>query len=243
MWRGAGSHDSYQRRGVRKWWVRSVFPGDRRNTTDRTTKPRFVLPQRPPQYHGPLTAAEAGRGINTANANAVRLVEDAILLYEYGRYGSAAALAVSAIEEAAKRHIILAIAAWGPQRGLWRAFRDHVEKIKPSQRATGHRLMTTDEATTEYLSKHDQGREFLEHRELGLYVDALAEKGRVRWWQPGRSFTKRTARRLIELAAVMTIDDRASTVSTERVMSALRRALQASTGPGPASRGSGAPQA
>ena len=53
-------------------------------------------------FSGPLTPQEVLEGINAAQTNALRLLDDAKLLMEAGRYPSAAALAILSIEERGK---------------------------------------------------------------------------------------------------------------------------------------------
>jgi AbiV family abortive infection protein len=52
------------------------------------------------QYNQKLTPESAAKGITAALENAKSLLQDAILLYDNGRYERSAALAILAIEEA-----------------------------------------------------------------------------------------------------------------------------------------------
>ncbi len=65
------------------------------------------------QYRGTLTADQIAEGINCANRNAMRLVEDAKLLLANDRLPSACSLAVLSIEESGKASILRRIACSG----------------------------------------------------------------------------------------------------------------------------------
>ncbi len=62
------------------------------------------------QYCGTLDCDALAEGMNAAQANARRLVDDARLLLNEGRYATAVALCVLAIEEAGKRRILRELA-------------------------------------------------------------------------------------------------------------------------------------
>jgi AbiV family abortive infection protein len=79
-----------------------------------------------------LSPSEMGSGIAVANRNARRLLGDAILLYESGRYPSATALAILAMEESAKWWTLLQAAVAHDAkaiRDVWRAYRTHEPKL------------------------------------------------------------------------------------------------------------------
>jgi len=83
------------------------------------------------QYKGRLSAAEVSLGINCARKNAQRVVGDADVLLGLGRYPSALALAVLAIEEAGKIPILrsLALARSDEEAKTdWRDYRKHTSK-------------------------------------------------------------------------------------------------------------------
>ena len=61
-------------------------------------------------FRGLLEPAQVAEGINVANANAVRLAEDATTLLAAGSYSTAASIAILAIEEAGKVSILRSLA-------------------------------------------------------------------------------------------------------------------------------------
>jgi AbiV family abortive infection protein len=85
-----------------------------------------------------LSPSEMGRGILVANRNARRLLGDGILLYEGARYPSAAALAVLAMEEAAKWSTLLQVTIAQDEKQIretWRLHTLHVPKLTRALRA------------------------------------------------------------------------------------------------------------
>src|SRR5271157_2624885 len=83
------------------------------------------------QYFGKLTAEKIAEGMNAARKNANRLVTDARLLYENGRYASALALAILSIEEVGKEPILRVLALAADEMDLrsgWRDYRSHAKK-------------------------------------------------------------------------------------------------------------------
>ncbi len=80
------------------------------------------------QYAGRLSAAQIAAGMNAAEDNAARLLADAQLLLDAGRYPTAASVAILCIEEAAKVSILRRIATCKDdteRRELWSAYRSH----------------------------------------------------------------------------------------------------------------------
>src|SRR5258708_19918801 len=87
------------------------------------------------QYAGRLSAAQIAAGMNAAEDNAARLLADAQLLLDAGRYPTAASVAILCIEEAAKVSILRRIATCKDdteRRELLRAYPSHRCKNPPS---------------------------------------------------------------------------------------------------------------
>jgi AbiV family abortive infection protein len=98
-------------------------------TNQRTTL--FSMASKLPQFRGTLGAQQVADGMNAAYRNAKRLVDDARLLFDAGRFPSAASLAVLAIEEAGKASILRRLACAPDQdtaRQAWREYRSHTAK-------------------------------------------------------------------------------------------------------------------
>ena len=82
-------------------------------------------------YKGKLSADQVAAGINAAIQNAKRLSEDASLLFEAGRFPSAASLAILSIEESGKVSILRALALAKTSEEIavaWRDYRSHTKK-------------------------------------------------------------------------------------------------------------------
>src|SRR5260370_21921451 len=77
---------------------------------------------------GRLSAEQIAAGMNADEDNAARLLADAQLLLDAGRYPTAASVAILCIEEAAKVSILRRIATCKDdteRRELWSAYRSH----------------------------------------------------------------------------------------------------------------------
>jgi AbiV family abortive infection protein len=89
-------------------------------------------PKRPlALFVGRLSPAKIAEGINAAERNAKRLAQDARFLLEAKRFPSAAALAILAIEEAGKAHVLrgMSVAKTDDEvKKTWKEFRSHTRK-------------------------------------------------------------------------------------------------------------------
>ncbi|PDT50911.1 MULTISPECIES: AbiV family abortive infection protein [Sinorhizobium] len=77
------------------------------------------------QYKGRSSAAEIAYGMNAAARNAKRLIHDAELLFENGRYPTALSIAILAIEEAGKISILRGLSVAPDDKTLIAAWRDY----------------------------------------------------------------------------------------------------------------------
>jgi hypothetical protein len=84
------------------------------------------------QYAGKLTPQQADEGISAASRNTTRLAADARLLFDHGRYASARALAILAIEENGKIPILHGITAASELelKSAWNDYRNHKQKTR-----------------------------------------------------------------------------------------------------------------
>ena len=83
------------------------------------------------EYRGALTPKQAAEGINAATRNAARLLADAEILYNAGRYATAAALAMLSIEESGKPKIVTRLVGIDDEKEIkqeWTNYRDHRSK-------------------------------------------------------------------------------------------------------------------
>lgn len=128
-----------------------------------------------PRYEGQLTPLQVAAAINTANANARRLLRDAELLLVSGRFPSAAAIAILAIEETGKDWILRAITLARTDRErmeYWREFYNHRSKNAEWVLSSFESLMQPRTAR-DYLPVYDEDaphRVLLDHlKQQSLY--------------------------------------------------------------------------
>ena len=166
-------------------------------------------------YRGLLSPEMLAEGMTNANANAARLLADADTLLAAGRYPTAAALAMTAVEEMAKEDILRALASWPAEaKVFWSAFRDHARKGDLGSVA----FLDANVSPVEWLAQVVQtptgvfGRRMEIARWRALYVDCIEVDGAAVWWSPA-AFDAEEARRTVELARrlvgarVVTVDE------------------------------------
>ena len=160
-------------------------------------------------YSGRLTANQIARGINTARRNARRLAEDAQLLFDKGRYPTAAALAILSIEETGKESILRGIAwATGDNelRTSWKDFRSHTKKnamwLLPQLVSEGARRLDDFGKLFEKEAEHTFLLDMI--KQVSFYTDCLRK---AHWSEPSEVIDKNLARLLIDVAKIF-IDDR-----------------------------------
>lgn len=156
-------------------------------------------------YRGPLSAIEIAAGMNAANANALRLVEDAELLLNAGRIPSAASLATLSIEEAGKVSILRQLSTATSKEEVaatWKRYRSHTQKnvqwLLPDLVVKGARKLDDLRPLFEKDAEHP----FLldQVKQLGFYTDCL---GNRHWSIPSEVVSEELARSLIQTAKVL----------------------------------------
>jgi AbiV family abortive infection protein len=83
------------------------------------------------QFSGELNLEKIAEGMNLAKKNALRLYEDAQLLFDAGRFASAISLAILSIEESGKVNILRRMCTQTtPEetKALWKEYRSHTKK-------------------------------------------------------------------------------------------------------------------
>jgi AbiV family abortive infection protein len=164
-----------------------------------------VATNRLDQFASRLSAEQAAAGMNAAEANASRLLDDATLLLEAGRFPSAACLAILSIEEAGKvsilREIVLARSD-EEAKGAWRAYRSHTKKnvtwTLPELVAQGARTLEELRPLMDPKAEHPY---LLDHlKQLGFYTDCL---GKAAWSTPDGVIDESLARTLVSIARVL----------------------------------------
>lgn len=156
-------------------------------------------------YRGPLSAAEIVAGINVANANAFRLVEDAQALLAAGRCPTAASLAALSIEESGKVSILRQLATANSKEEVaaaWKSYRSHTRKnvqwLLPDLAMKGDRKLED----LRPLFKDDAEHPFVldQVKQLGFYTDCL---GNRHWSVPIDVVDEKLARDLVQIAKLL----------------------------------------
>jgi len=160
------------------------------------------------QYRGRLTPAQIAEGMNAAIRTARRLAEDARLLFDNGRFATAASIAILAIEEAGKMSVLRGLST-AKDRELhrdWKNYRSHTEKnrmtalldyiAQGANRLEGFRDMFRPDAEHAQL--------FDSVKQLGFYSDCL---GDAHWSEPSNVVDEKLSRFLLTLAEVVARTD------------------------------------
>lgn len=154
------------------------------------------------QWKNTLKPSQIAEGMNAANKNAIRLLEDAESLFALDRFPSALSLAILSIEESGKVSILreLALAKNGDQvKEAWKAYRSHTKKnvmwIFPSLVADGAKKLEEFKDVFNNESEHPQLLDNL--KQIGFYTDCL---GKAHWSVPAEVIDKKNATQMIIIA-------------------------------------------
>jgi AbiV family abortive infection protein len=156
-------------------------------------------------YAGSLTSEEISEGISAAQANALRLLDDARLLLEAGRFPSAAALAILSMEERGKTIILKRLAIVKDPADLkaaWRDYRNHRAKnagwIIPQLVKQGARTMLSLADSVDQNAEHAAVLDAL--KQVSFYTDCLEKR---HWSVPTEVIDEDLARSMIASAELM----------------------------------------
>lgn len=139
------------------------------------------------QHAGKLTAQQADEGITAASQNTIRLAADARLLFDNGRYPSAQALAILAIEEYGKIPILHGITAASESelKSAWKNYRDHKEKNAWWPLVfdfLSGAIRAADEIEDVFDPKAEHPQLLEDLKQMSLYSDCFEN---CVWWIPG----------------------------------------------------------
>ncbi len=165
-------------------------------------------------YKGALTPQQIADGINTANKNAKRLANDAIILLDAGRYPSATSLAILSIEESGKVSILRALALAKDEKEIaecWRDYRSHTKKniswILPELTAKGARHLEDFRSLFDETSDHPYILDQL--KQLGFYTDCL---GQAHWSLPEVVIERTLTQSIVQTAEIFSKNKKEVTV-------------------------------
>lgn len=154
------------------------------------------------QWKNTLTPAQIAEGMNAAHRNALRLVEDAEILFASARYPSAASLAILSIEESGKTGILREIAMAKDGRELkqaWKSYRSHTSKnvcwVVSDFVAGGARKI--EDFVGLFSEDADHPKVLDNLKQVALYTDCL---GRANWSIPEEVIDEKCASSMIRIA-------------------------------------------
>ena len=172
------------------------------------------------QYVGPLSPKQAAEGIAAAYDTAIALLQDAELLLEHGRWARALALAILAIEEAGKAHILrglLLARTEKERRDHWRDYRSHTKKnfayILPDLVSGGARSLDDLHPLVDPNSDHGQVLDTC--KQLAFYSEAVVGVQPCNWSTPAKTIDEAFARSIIATAKVFASGEHAMTSEAE----------------------------
>ena len=158
------------------------------------------------KYIGPLSPSQIAAGMNTASKNALRLLEDAEILFNAERYPTAASVAILAIEEIGKHAILRSLSVTKDSVALkkaWKAYRSHQTKnvlwLFPLLTLSGVRTLAEFGPLFEADSKHREALDQL--KQFGFYTDCI---GSGEWSKPDEFVDEVIARFIIKTARSLT---------------------------------------
>jgi len=156
-------------------------------------------------YRGRLSADEIAYGMNIANANALRLAEDAQSLLRAGRIPSAASLAALSIEESGKASVLRQLATAKTDEDVivaWKSYRTHTRKnaqwLLPEMALKGARKL--DDLRSLFDGDADHPFILDNLKQLGFYTDCLENK---KWSIPQDAIDEKLARSLVQIAMLL----------------------------------------
>jgi AbiV family abortive infection protein len=153
------------------------------------------------QYDGRLSPAEIAAGMNAARRNGERLLDDARLLMQAGRYASACSLAILSIEESGKGSILrqLAVAKTDAEvNDSWRSYRNH--RTKNALWLIGilrDAVKSLEDMRPAFDPTSDHPAVLDAIKQLGFYTDCLGDR---RWSAPNEVIDASLASQLIGVA-------------------------------------------
>jgi len=168
-------------------------------------------------YKGKLTPQQIADGMNAALENARRLVEDAKLLLNAGRFPTAASLAILAIEESGKLSVLrsLALARDGGEiKEAWKDYRSHTKKnvtwLLPQLVAQGARKLDDMRPLFDESSEHPYLLDQI--KQIGFYTDCL---GQAHWSEPTHVIEEGLAKTIVQVAEIMSKGQKISSLEIE----------------------------
>lgn len=156
-------------------------------------------------YTGPLTPKQIADGIAAAQSNALRLLEDATILFEAKRFPSAVALAILSMEERGKVIILKRLAGIKDPshvKSVWRDYRSHRAKnsgwIIPHLAVSGVNTLSGMKDAVDSKAEHTEALDSL--KQISFYTDCL---GKINWSIPEVIIDAELAETILKTARMM----------------------------------------
>lgn len=154
-------------------------------------------------YRGCLSAVQISEGLVAAKRNAGRLLDDATILYDAGRFPSASSLATLSIEELGKLPILrrMALAESGDEwRTCWRDFASHTSK---SAQWSVPFLIKQEHTPESFFDTFAVNRDPVLLNSLKQFGFYLGCYGRAHWAEPHKVIEKEQVEPVIYAARVL----------------------------------------
>ena len=160
------------------------------------------------QWKNSLKPDQIAEGMNAANKNARRLIEDAEILFDLNRFPSALSLSILSIEESGKVSILreLALAKNGDQvKEAWKAYRSHTKKnimwLFPHLASSGANKLDQFRSLFDKKAEHPLLLDNL--KQIGFYTDCL---GKAHWSVPEQIIDRDNTEDILKVAKLMCKD-------------------------------------
>jgi len=163
-----------------------------------------MVKKRLDSYKSKLTPQQITDGMNAAMENARRLVEDAKLLLNAGRFPTAASIAILSIEESGKLSILRSLALARDEdeiKEAWKDYRSHTKKnvmwLFPQLVAQGAKKLDEMWPLFDKSSEHPYLLDQI--KQIGFYTDCL---GQAHWSEPNNVIGEDIAKAVVQVAEI-----------------------------------------
>ena len=168
-------------------------------------------------YKGKLNPSQIAEGINIAERNARRLLEDAQILLDAHRYPTAASVAILSIEESGKKSILRQLALVETDAEVsrtWKEYRSHTKKnvlwLMPQLVMEGARQLDDFRSLVEPVAEHPYILDQV--KQISFYSDCW---GKAHWSDPAEVVDKDLATMLTQIAKIFASGNEVTTKEIE----------------------------
>jgi AbiV family abortive infection protein len=157
-------------------------------------------------YRGMLSIQQITDGMNCAIENAIRLRDDAVMMFENCRYPTAFTLAVLAIEEYGKLSIFRRMSTASTDKDmqtLWKEFTQHTAKsigwpaLDSARAMLEHGPVKLDDLKPIFVKDAEHTKHLDRAKQFAMYVDCVGPKV---WATPEASISEADAADIVRIA-------------------------------------------